>query len=216
MAEKEYPTLTRIFHFTHVGNLPEILESGCIFCQSRLPEGRRSVDISYYDIQERRKRKLVKCGPGGNLHDYVPLYFAPRSPMMYRISRGGLEGYEGGTAPLVYFVSSVQKIHEAGLGFVFTEGHPIKAFTRFFDDVARLGEVDWEVMRSKLWYDDDEHPDRKRRRQAEFLVYGEFPWSEVEFLVVKTRSMERRVENFLEASTSDVSRPVKVLPNWYF
>lgn len=136
--------------------------------------------------------------------------------MMYRISRGNLEGYEGGTGPLVYLVSSVQKIHEAGLGFAFTEGHPIKAFTRFFDDVNELGEVHWDVMRSKLWYDDDEHPDRSRRRMAEFLVHREFPWSEVEFLVVKSRYMEGHVKDLIEASPPDMSRPVKVAPNWYF
>lgn len=148
------------------------------------------MDISYYDLQERRKRKQIRHGPGGDLHDYVPFYFAPRSPMMYRISRGALEGYEGGAEPLVYLVSSVQKICEAGTGFVFTEGHPIKAITEFFDDLDDLGEVHWDVMRSKFWNDTDAAPDRKRRRQAEFLVHGEFRWSEVEFLAVKTTRPE--------------------------
>ncbi|UTW68357.1 DUF4433 domain-containing protein [Anaerobacillus sp. HL2] len=35
--------------------------------------------------------------------------------------------------------------------------------------------MDWDVMESKYWFDTDDDPDRKRRRQAEFLVLRHFP-----------------------------------------
>ena len=47
-------------------------------------------NIAYESIQDRRSIKSVPCGVGGSLHDYVPFYFAPRSPMLYTIHRGNL------------------------------------------------------------------------------------------------------------------------------
>ena len=32
-------------------------------------------------------------------------------------------------------------------------------------------------MQSRYWFDTPEDPDRKRRRQAEFLVHQFFPWN---------------------------------------
>lgn len=216
VSEQAYPVPTLIYHFTHAKNLPEILQSGHVFCQTRLPSGARDVDISYYEVQERRRKKQVSCGPRGNLHDYVPFYFAPRSPMMFAISKGNVEGYEGGTVPLIYLVSSAQRVQNAGLEFVFTDGHPTKAFTSFFDDVAYLSEVPWDVMRSRYWNDDEDHPDRRRRRQAEFLVYGSFPWSAVEFLAVANKGIQTRLQKFLTTKYPNRVKPVRVAPDWYF
>lgn len=139
------PESPRIYHFTDAANLPAILESGCVYCKSRLPAGVQTVDISHYDVQARRQVKSVGCGPGGVLHDYVPFYFATRSPMMFVISKGGVEGCSSNTKRLVYLVSDLRLVQEAGLRFVFTDGHATKAFTTFYESVADMDKVDWEV-----------------------------------------------------------------------
>ena len=105
------------------------------------------------------------------MHDYVPFYFATRSPMMYVISRGGVEGCSSNTKRLVYLVSDLRRVREMGLRCVFTDGHATKAFTTFYEDDADLDKVDWRVMRLRQWTDSPGDPDRSRRRQAEFLVY---------------------------------------------
>ncbi len=47
----------------------------------------------------------VRCGAGGCVADYVPIYFAPRSPMMFRIASdhriGSAVRYSGGDPALV-------------------------------------------------------------------------------------------------------------------
>lgn len=53
-------------------------------------------NIAHQNIQDRRAYRQVPFDPGGVLHDYVPFYFAPRSPMLYTISRGNVVGYEQG------------------------------------------------------------------------------------------------------------------------
>ena len=207
---------TPIYHFTHAKNLREILSEGCLRCKSQLPTGGQLVNVSHDSVQERRRNKQVACEPGGILHDYVPFYFAPRSPMMYVISRGGVEGYDSKTAPLIYLVSSIQRVQEAALKFVFSDGHPVVKLSRFYNDVSDLDKVDWEVMGARYWNDTEDHPDRMRRRQAEFLVHDALPWSTVEFLAVKNAGVKSRLDAYLARDWPDLARPVRVAPSWYF
>jgi hypothetical protein len=167
-------------------------------------------------VQEKRRNKQLKRSPGGILHDYVPFYFAPRSPMMYVISRGGVEGYDRDTKPFVYLVSSVQRIREANLQFAFTDGHPVVALSRFFDNISDLDKVDWQVMEATSWKDTREEPDRRRRRQAEFLVHKTLPWDAVEFLAVKNANMKDRLERYIAKEWPKRIKPVRVEPGWYF
>lgn len=205
-----------IYHFTDKANFPGILEVGGVHCKSWLPTRLQAKDISHYDIQQRRQTKRVGCGPGGFLHDYVPFYFAPSSPMMYAISKGNVEGCSSDTKRLVYLVSSVQSIQKAGMEFVFSDGHATKAFTKFYDDVADLDKVDWGIMEQSYWGDTRDDGDRKRRRQAEFLIHETFSWQAVEFLVVKDRDMKQRLEKHLSEKWPHRIKPVKVEPGWYY
>lgn len=210
------PEPTPIYHFTHAKNLRGILEVERLHCKARLPSGSQVVDTSHHSVQEKRRAKQVRCEPGGILHDYVPFYFAPRSPMMFVISKGGVEERSSDTKSLIYLVSSVQRVQEMGLKFAFSDGHPTKAFTRFYNDVAYMDRVDWKVMKMRRWNDTDEDPDRSRRRQAEFLVHETFPWEAVEFLAVKNAEMKRRLDAFLSENWSDRVKYVEVHADWYF
>jgi hypothetical protein len=49
------------------------------------------------------------------------------------------------------------------------------ALTKFFNDLNDLDKVDWSVMPLTWWNDTPTQPDRKRRRQAEFLVRSFVP-----------------------------------------
>jgi hypothetical protein len=109
-----------IFHITHVDNLPAILQSKGLWCFNALQS--HSVyysNIAYAGIQDQRAGITVPCGPGGNLHDYVPFYFAPRSPMLYAIKMGNVPGHQGGQTPIIYRVSSIQAVNSSHSRFVF-------------------------------------------------------------------------------------------------
>lgn len=207
---------TPIYHFTHAKNLPTILRAGRLYCKSQISDSDQVVNVSHQSVQEKRRNKRVRCHPGGILHDYVPFYFAPRSPMMYVISRGGVEGYDTNTIPLIYLVSSVERIQEMNLQFAFSDGHPVVALSRFYNDIEDLNRVDWPVMRARLWKETEEDPDKSRRRQAEFLIHGTFPWDAIEFLAVKNPEMKRRLEQYLVEQWPDRVKSVKVEPDWYF
>ena len=89
MAGVVVPVPTPIYHITHVNNLPLIMADRGLRCNADLRRGRVAYsDIAYGNIQDRRARTAVTCGPRGLLHDYVPFYFGPRSPMLLTISSG--------------------------------------------------------------------------------------------------------------------------------
>ena len=97
--------------------------------------------------------------------------------MLYAIDRGAVEGYVDGQRPVIYLCSTAEAVRKARLRWVFTEGHADMRFTDFFDDLKDLDKIDWDLMQSRYWNDTNDDPDRKRRRQAEFLVHEFFPWS---------------------------------------
>lgn len=122
-----------IYHITHVTNLPGSIASGGLHCD-RAAQGMKSVNIGHKHIKERRLNRQVPVGPNGTVGDYVPFYFAPRSPMLYAISCGKVEGYTAGQQQVIYLCSSTEAVNAANLQWVFTEGHGDMAYTDFFDD----------------------------------------------------------------------------------
>ena len=207
--------MTAIYHITHVDNLPAILQHGGLFCDadvaSRCPTHR---NIGYSHIKERRLTTPVPVGPRGALGDYVPFYFAPRSPMLFVIDRGGVPAYTEGQEPVLHLVASAEAVVAARLGFAFTDGHAVMAISGYFDDLGQLPRVDWNVMGARYWNDTQADQDRKRRREAEFLVHRFFPWALVEEIGTLTPAMRERVESLLPVAGY---RPrVTECPGWYY
>lgn len=210
-----YPIPTPVYHLTHVDNLISIIQSGgCLSFDQKHYQGIDHVSVAYDNIQDRRARALVPCGSGGCLHDYVPFFFAPRPPMLYAIHGGYVEGYEQGQAPLIHLVTTAQTVNNSGSEWVFTDGHATMAFTEYFDDLKNLDEVDWEVMELQYWHDTPTLPDRKRRRQAEFLIKDFCPWELFSEIGVINSRIESRVKRIIEDSRHQPI--VQIHRDWYY
>lgn len=208
---RRVPAPTFIYHITHLRNLRGIVEYGGLFCTNSLRRtDRNHRSIAHESIQDRRETIDVGYSRGGTLHDYVPFYFAPRAPMLYAIHKGNVPNCPEGQQPIVHLVSEVQKLVEAGLRFVFTDGHGIMALTNFYEDLSNLDAVDWELMNAQYWADTDDDPDRSRRRQAEFLVHDFFPWNLVTEIGVFSDKVKRQVE------TIGSSLSVRTRRAWYY
>lgn len=91
--------------------------------------------------------------------------------MLLQLKTGRVEGYNEGQEPLIYLVSSAQRVRDSGAGFVFSDGHGIAAFTEWYAGLADLDKVDWDMVFQRYWRDTVDDMDRQRRKQAEFLVY---------------------------------------------
>lgn len=209
-----YPNPTPIYHITPIANLRLILEAGGIWAKRVLDqEDSGYTNMAHQTIQDRRAHTPVPLA-GGVLHDYVPFYFAPRSPMLYTISRGNVAGFSGGQDSVVHIVSTAQTVRDAGLRFVFTDGHGIMAFTEFFTALSDLDKVDWEIMATDFWADTDDDMDRKRRRQAEFLVHERFPVQLIQQIGVSNQANKYETEAVL--AEFGLTIPVVSEPGWYY
>ncbi len=69
-------------------------------------------------------------------------------------------------------------------------------------------------MTLKYWFDTPEDSDRKRRRQAEFLVHQFFPWQLITEIGVMHHLVKAEVEKCLQTATHQPG--VILRPNWYY
>ncbi|MBI4230343.1 MAG: DUF4433 domain-containing protein [Planctomycetes bacterium] len=215
MAFPEHPDGIRLYHFTHIRNLPGIVGAGRIDCDAEAGShpGER-ISIAHPHLKERGARRPVPIPPGGTLADYARFYFASRSPMLAAIAYGGVEGYRQGQDPIVYLCSSVGAVMQAGLRWVATDVHAALALAEFFSDADALQrKVDWGAMERKYWRATEEDPSLPERRQAEFLVHRSLPWTLVDEIGVRTAGMKREVEGILGGVGH--RPPVSVRPGWY-
>ncbi|MGC8605527.1 MAG: type II toxin-antitoxin system toxin DNA ADP-ribosyl transferase DarT [Desulfomonilaceae bacterium] len=206
---------TKIYKIFDGKNLRSILHTGCFYSTSKVAElGKQPSEIAHPRIMERRKKTIAPCGPGGTLNDYVPFYFVPRSPMLYAIFQGNVKEYDGNQERIILAVSTAQVVRASGLRFIFCNAHPIMEITEFFDKLEDLDKINWAIMRSKYWNDTLDQPDRKRQRQAEFLIYESFPFGLIDELVVNTERAKYAAEKML--MEFGIKIEVNVRPLWYF
>jgi hypothetical protein len=169
--------------------------------------------IAYANLKERRTSTRVTVGPGGTLADYVPFYYAPRSPMLFVNHKGGVAANPNGQNEIVHLVLDVDELI-AQSSFVITDGHAATPLTTQFDGIAGLQEIDWPIMEERYWSDTDEDGDRKRRRQAEFLVHDSVPFSAVRLIGVIDADIEARVESALQDAVESPS--IRIRRDWYY
>ncbi|MHB8296426.1 MAG: type II toxin-antitoxin system toxin DNA ADP-ribosyl transferase DarT [Acidimicrobiales bacterium] len=209
------PVPTLLYHFTHVDHLASIAEHGLLSDDLASRRGLLTTEIGQPSIKSRRSERPVPCGAGGSVADYVPFYFAPRSPMLYAIQGGRVAEYQDGQDPLVYLVSSVERLVALGVAPVFTDRNGALALARFTNDLRELDDlIDWPLMTATMWANTSDEPDRRERRMAECLVHGQVPW--VAFNEIGTMTQHRQEQ--AEAALEGVGHKVPVLshPEWYF
>jgi hypothetical protein len=202
------PANPAIYHITHVSNVAGILRDGCLWSDSeRIGRSLVSTNIGHKHIKERRLRRDVTVAAGGKLGDYVPFYFCNRSVMLYVVSRGH-QDYVGGQDEIVHLVSSVQAATRVNQPWAFTDRHAELGHALYYDRLADLSAVDWDVMPMPYWSESDV----KEKRQAEFLVHNRFPWSAIEKIGVRDQAVAMKVRALLGGTAP----PVEVQPGWYY
>ena len=78
----------------------------------------------------------------------------------------------------------------------------------FYNDPARLDQLDWDVIKSNSWHN------KSSQKQAEFLVADQFKWDSIIGIGCMTADIESQVRGVL----SSAAHLPKVLtkPGWYF
>lgn len=215
---------TAIFHITAIDNLPSILEHGCLYATNTRPCTHAS--IANEEIQQRRSSKVVSLSPHGVLHDYVPFYFAPRSPMLFVNHKGGI-GNARSQADIVHLITFAQSIAAAELPFVFYDKHAVMATATPYNSIDDIGKIEWDLFfeppllggYSKFWQSqrNGANPkwiERREIRQAEFLVHGSLDWQFIKGIATISESKAERVREILAKAGSAIK--VLAKPEWYY
>lgn len=219
------PRYGLLFHFTHIDNLPAILEEGALLSDSIVEaRGSLSTEAGNPAIKQRRREREVSCAPGGCVCDYVPFYFAARSPMMYVLWKGTVPSFAGDHRDLVYLVTDVDRIVQADLPFVISDRNAAKDYVEFSNDIAVLGDlttpapqsafVDWPLMKEAMWSNTPDDPERMERRMAEFLVHGHVPLDLLLGAGVHSEDRQTMIEQLF--ATRGLGLRAMVRPNWYY
>jgi hypothetical protein len=206
------PDLGKILldRMTHLANIPHILKHGITHANSTYANPNYT-PIGDGSMIAKRNQTMLKNGR--MLSEYIPFYFATRTPMLYVIQNGFNFVNPIAAEKIVCCVSSVQKIVDLQLEFSFTNGHAADSLTSHFthNEVNNIENLlDWEAINAKYWKDEDDL-DKKRRKEAEFLVLGDLPTSTIlGYAVVNQSSKDRICEFGTNASL------VGIRPQFYF
>lgn len=213
MATWLNPQQARIFRIVHVDCLPWILDRG-VHCRSSPQQDPAYINIGSPGLIQKRASKPVPIAPGGTLSDYVPFYFTPWSIMMFNIHTGysGIPKREN--RDIAILVSSMHRIQELQLPFVFTDQHAYAIGTDFFASLAELNRIDWPLLQSRNFKTDDEDPGKQVRYQAEALVHRHVPLAAVLGIGCFDEPAQRKIESLIAARGLDLK--VKPTPSWYF
>lgn len=213
-SEHSWYRINFLYHFTHVDNMPSILERGLLSHNEAHRIGCVMRDISDPRVQSLRANKQVF---GRSLHDYVPLYFTPRNAMLY--VRRNIQ-----SDVVILCLNSILLEHK---GSVFTDGNAASSRTTAFNDLRELNKLDWECIRSRAkWI---EFPDGRRKRCAEVLITTGIPINHIQRIIVRTEATRR----ILTAALSDFTQGnaltrgrgnrqaiqlpnAEIAPRWYF
>jgi hypothetical protein len=209
------PKNVKIYHITHVENLANIIEAGALYSDAEcIKKGVACNLVGMTAIKQRRlEHILVDCHAGTTVGEYVPFYFCPRSVMLYLLYRGNHPDvhYQGGQDPIVHLQADLRRTidwaEEKGIRWAFSNSNAGAFYSQFFNRLRDLDKLDWNAIRSHDFRD----PVTKEGKQAEFLLYGQFPWDLVEKIGV------------FNANTLDVAKDVvqndleiTVEPTWYY
>lgn len=207
------PEKAFIFRIVHVDCVRWILEHG-LHSRNSNKQDPNYVNIGSKDLIGRRSTKVVNAGPGGTLSDYVPFYFTPYSIMMYNIHTGygGITRREN--KDIVICVSSVHRLHELRVPFLFTNQHAYAAGTEFFDNLKDLKRIDWPLLQSRNFKTDDSDPGKQLRYQAEVLVHRQVPLDALLGLGCHDEGTRKQLHSMVAAKGLNLS--VKAVPDWYF
>lgn len=208
------PERGRIFRITHVANIQWILDHGGLHCQNSTEQDPDYVNIGNVSLIDRRALRPVPIPPGGTLSDYVPFYFTPFSIMLYNIKtgHGGITRREN--RDIVCLVSSVHRLRELRLPFIYTNQHAYPVDTDFYDGSDDLRQIDWQLLQSRDFKTDDSDPGKQQRYQAEALIHRHVPLEAVLGVGCHNKAVRHSIESM--AAERGVSLTVKAAPILYF
>ena len=172
------------------------------------------VTIGNTELIDKRQHRDVPIPPGGTLSNYVPFYFTPYSPMMLNIKTGHGGIRQRQNDEIVIFASSLHRLQEQGVDFVYTDRHAYLRAAEYSSDLGNLDRIDWGILQNRDFKRDDNDPGKFERYQAEALIHEHVTISALLGIACYDSGTKSRLE--AEAAQRELDLKIVAQPNWYF
>ena len=173
------PAAPKLYHITHVANLPSIVADGALWSDATLmARGGPAASIGMNSIKQRRLGLPVKCHAGDFVGGYVPFYFCPRSIMLFLIHCANHPElkYSGGQAPILHLELDLQEVIQwadsQAHRWAFSLSNAGATYSEFRSRADQFDQIDWPAVANT----DFSSASVKEGKQAEFLVADFVPW----------------------------------------
>jgi hypothetical protein len=207
------PERALIFRIIHRANLEWVLHHG-LHCGNSATRSTGWVSIGNQELISRRANWPVSAPPGGVLNDFVPFYFTPFSVMMHNINTGWNGVAQHPKRDILILVSSLHRVVELGLTFLFTDTHANNSLVNWYSGLADLHKVDWPLLQARDFKRDPNDPAKFGRYQAEALIHRHCPLQGLSGIVCHDDGGKMEVQQTVAAL--NLPLPVVKQPSWYF
>ncbi len=211
----------KIYHIVHVDRLPSIIADGHLWCDEQIiarnPPG---TVIGMNSIKQRRLTLKLASHPELCVGQCVPFYFCPRSIMLYLIHCNNHPEmvYRGGQGPIVHLECDLHQTvawaEQNNRRWAFTLSNAGAYYFEDRNDLARLGEIDWDAVQTNRWSGNGISHSVKEGKQAEFLVEQSFPWELVERVGVSSHAVYGQASAAIRAAAHKPR--IEIKPVWYY
>jgi hypothetical protein len=201
----------RIYHLTHVRNLPAILDSGILFADENPAwHARPTVDIASPATRADRRTTPVAGSGDATVAGFVPFFLSPNARLWQSIRSGEPDSQlsrdiaGADAADFVLLVSTVKTVADSDASYVVSDADAAHVLTRFAttrDDVERS----LRRLRADQTSDALEH--------AEFLVRESIPFESITLIGVAHDKARAAVRQLLAGAAH--SPKVAVYPPWF-
>ncbi len=155
-----------LFYITHIDNIESILKYGILSHNQAHQKGLVKVDISNQTVNARRNRFVSILG--GNIHDYSPLYFNHKNPMLYTLCKNK----DKNTLVLLRINPHILLIDDVA----FSDGNAASSSTHFYKNIDDFNKINWSLIKQGSWYNYEFGIEEGRRIMcSEVLVKNQIP-----------------------------------------
>jgi hypothetical protein len=202
------------YRITHRDNLDHVLKYGLVN-KHHINADKNFVAIGNLEIIDVRGDTKVNLPGYGNVGEYVPFYFTPRSIMLYNI----VTGYYAPKVPkrgkneIIIIRCHIEDLVQGNKWF-FTDGQANDGETAHYDDIRYLDQIDWDCIQQSNFNKSDGDYDRQRRYQAEFLVRNEVPAAQIQSVCVYNEAVKGWAEQKINAAGLKI--PVYIHQQYFF
>lgn len=176
------PQIKNLYYITHINNIPSILENGILSHQQLLDSQVEFTPIYDENIVNHRQHRLRS--DTNTLWNYANLYFQPRNPMMYRVTK------ERSVNDIAIISIKPQVLEEPGI--IITDGNAAHSQTQFYSLHEGLKKLkdNWKILQNEWWKDTD---GSKRIIMSECLISKQVQPTLIDSIFVPTDEVLEKI-----------------------